>query len=174
MANEIMSVEGQLVGMPLAGPESFSQQQLDYLKAAMGIDETVLFNNSDPQPIITATDLSLSETVRNFERVKVYYKDYYGPDAPSGKLHMCSEGVVVPETFGLGIPGMPTGDALTVFFDLNAIMFDSTKPTKVTVVSGTKRVGLTINGSTATFNTTTSRGIFLYKVVGIHRISGGN
>lgn len=37
MANEIMSVEGQLVGMPLAGPESFSQQQLDYLKRALGI-----------------------------------------------------------------------------------------------------------------------------------------
>lgn len=134
-------------------------------------DETVLFNDSDPQPIITATDLSLSETVRNFERVKVYYKDYYGPDAPSGRLHMCSEGVVAPETFGLGIPGMPTGDSTTVFFDLNSIMFDSTKPTKVTVVSGTKRVGLTINGSSATFNTTTSRGIFLYKVVGINRIA---
>jgi len=35
-SNEIMSVEGQLVGMPLAGPESFSQQQLDYLKTALG------------------------------------------------------------------------------------------------------------------------------------------
>lgn len=38
MANEIMSVEGQLVGMPLAGPESFSQQQLDYLKRALGVE----------------------------------------------------------------------------------------------------------------------------------------
>ena len=37
MANEIMSVEGQLVGMPLAGPESFSQQQLDYLRTALGL-----------------------------------------------------------------------------------------------------------------------------------------
>ena len=34
--NQILSVEGQLVGMPLAGPESFSQQQLDYLKTALG------------------------------------------------------------------------------------------------------------------------------------------
>lgn len=36
-SNEIMSVEGQLVGMPLAGPESFSQQQLDYLRSALGL-----------------------------------------------------------------------------------------------------------------------------------------
>ena len=36
-SNEIMSVEGQLVGIPLAGPESFSQQQLDYLKRALGV-----------------------------------------------------------------------------------------------------------------------------------------
>jgi hypothetical protein len=37
--NQILSVEGQLVGMPLAGPESFSQAQLDYLKRALGVDE---------------------------------------------------------------------------------------------------------------------------------------
>ena len=37
MSNEIMSVEGQLIGMPLAGPESFSQQQLDYLRTALGL-----------------------------------------------------------------------------------------------------------------------------------------
>lgn len=35
--NQILSVEGQLVGMPLAGPESFSQQQLDYLRSALGL-----------------------------------------------------------------------------------------------------------------------------------------
>lgn len=35
--NNIMSLEGQLVGMPLAGPESFSQQQLDYLRTALGL-----------------------------------------------------------------------------------------------------------------------------------------
>ena len=35
--NNIMSIEGQLIGMPLAGPESFSQQQLDYLRSALGL-----------------------------------------------------------------------------------------------------------------------------------------
>lgn len=37
--NNIMSLEGQLVGMPLAGPESFSQQQLDYLKTSLGLGD---------------------------------------------------------------------------------------------------------------------------------------
>ncbi len=36
--NNIMSLEGQLVGLPLAGPESFSAQQLDYLKRALGVE----------------------------------------------------------------------------------------------------------------------------------------
>ena len=35
--NQILSVSGQLVGLPLAGPESFSQQQLDYLRTALGL-----------------------------------------------------------------------------------------------------------------------------------------
>lgn len=36
--NNIMSLEGQLVGMPLAGPESFSAEQLAYLKRALGFE----------------------------------------------------------------------------------------------------------------------------------------
>lgn len=36
-SNEIMSLKGQLCGIPLAGPESFSQQQLDYLRTALGL-----------------------------------------------------------------------------------------------------------------------------------------
>lgn len=35
--NQILSVESQLVGLPLAGPESFSAQQLDYLRTALGL-----------------------------------------------------------------------------------------------------------------------------------------
>lgn len=37
--NQILSVEGQLVGMPLAGPESFSAEQLAYLKTALGLGD---------------------------------------------------------------------------------------------------------------------------------------
>jgi hypothetical protein len=67
--NNIMSVEGQLVGMPLAGPESFSQQQLDYLKRALGVDETVLWTGEASGASAT---MSLTEAFTNFKRVRFY------------------------------------------------------------------------------------------------------
>ena len=66
-SNEIMSLEGQLCGIPLAGPESFSQQQLDYLKRALGVDETVLWSGSAVDGSIT-----LSEAMSNFNEVEVW------------------------------------------------------------------------------------------------------
>lgn len=73
-SNEIMSVEGQLIGLPLAGPESFSQQQLDYLKRALGVDETVLWEGTMAEPSgsnLNAT-ITLSESIANFERIGIY------------------------------------------------------------------------------------------------------
>lgn len=67
--NNIMSIEGQLIGIPLAGPESFSQQQLDYLKRALGVDETVLWTGEASGASAT---MSLSESFTNFKRVRFY------------------------------------------------------------------------------------------------------
>ena len=39
--NEMGSVEGQLVGLPLAGPETFSVQQLAYLRTALNLGNWV-------------------------------------------------------------------------------------------------------------------------------------
>ena len=76
--NNIMSLEGQLIGMPLAGPESFSQQQLDYLKRALGVDETVLWTGEASG--VNAT-MSLSESFTNFKRVR-FYIDEGNSDIP--------------------------------------------------------------------------------------------
>lgn len=65
--NEMGSVEGQLVGLPLAGPETFSAQQLAYLKQAMGLRETVLWEGSAG----LNTEVQLSESVTNFEFVYI-------------------------------------------------------------------------------------------------------
>lgn len=65
--NEMGSVEGQLVGLPLAGPESFSVQQLAYLKQAMGLRETVLWEGNAG----LNTEVQLSENVTNFEFVYI-------------------------------------------------------------------------------------------------------
>ena len=77
-SNKIMSVEGQLVGIPLAGPESFSQQQLDYLKRALGVDETVLWTGEASGASAT---MSLSEPFTNFKRVR-FYIDEGNSDIP--------------------------------------------------------------------------------------------
>ena len=74
--NQILSVEGQLVGMPLAGPESFSQQHLDYLKRALGVDETVLWENSSGST--AESGISLSESPYNFEKLAITAIDNNG------------------------------------------------------------------------------------------------
>ena len=68
-SNEIMSLEGQLCGIPLAGPESFSQQQLDYLKRALGVDETVLYD-ANGSPNQTGPWI-LSEARTNFKWIDI-------------------------------------------------------------------------------------------------------
>ena len=75
--NNIMSLEGQLVGMPLAGPESFSSEQLAYLKRALGVDETVLWENASG-----ALSFTTSESINNFERIIIYMKS-----AATAKTH---------------------------------------------------------------------------------------
>lgn len=69
-SNELMSAGAQLIGMPLAGPESFSAEQLAYLKRALGVDETVLWEGTlamSNNPTIT-----LSEAATNFKFVDIY------------------------------------------------------------------------------------------------------
>lgn len=69
--NQMMSVEGQLVGMPLAGPESFSQQQLDYLKRALGFEwqdiTSTMTGTSDTTKLIycPATKVCVLTVIRN-------------------------------------------------------------------------------------------------------------
>ena len=89
--NQMMSVEGQLVGMPLAGPESFSQQQLDYLKRALGVDETVLWEGSKISPSgnnLLSLSITFPESVANFEYLKIFYW-YRNTNNSSWKVDMC-------------------------------------------------------------------------------------
>jgi hypothetical protein len=71
-SNELLSAGAQLIGMPLAGPESFSQQQLDYLKRALGLDETVLYSGLKANGDGGSATYNLSELPTNFQIIKVY------------------------------------------------------------------------------------------------------
>ena len=156
----MMSVEGQLVGMPLAGPESFSQQQLEYLKRAMGIDETVLFN-ANGTGVSTA---NLSESVYNFEKIRIYI----GESSANYFLEEKTLKVLTNITeFNLGFnTGATNAFIVTAHytFNQNRITCDKVLDLKTNYTNGTT---LTIEHSSTLLSN-------IHKVVGIHRIAGGN
>ena len=161
--NNIMSLEGQLVGMPLAGPESFSPQQLDYLKRALGVDETVLFESSNGG----VTSFTTSESIENFSEIWFYVKGGEGADSPVAKAILpmgfsdYSENVAIC----YGAPYSLTGSLAitwTTRFTRSGNAF--------TFTSSYYGGG---NNTTPTANGNNNIG-WVYKVVGIHRIAGGN
>lgn len=157
MTNEIMSVEGQLVGMPLAGPESFSQQQLDYLKRALGVDETVLWENaSGAAP--SAFPVSLSETTANFERVRFYFRPWSSNDCVVEKMGNQT-------LFMLESNWINSNQTVAPYSFLDIL---SASGTQLSFLRGC------FNQWSATSITEDSTQFRLYKVVGIHRIAGGN
>lgn len=158
MANEIMSVEGQLIGMPLAGPESFSQQQLDYLKRALGVDETVLWSGAKYWWNDTS-NLQLSEAASHFETIRVKAKDDWA----------------LPHTF-IFFPGDNTT------FDVSLIGYEGGKLTIKTslfslsgeTVSLSEKIMLNVGSDNKVTTSTETSFVQFSEIVGIHRISGGN
>lgn len=157
--NQILSVEGQLVGMPLAGPESFSQQQLDYLKRALGLDETVLWEGtlSPSSGSNCNVTFQVSESILNFERIEVFCNgsiNYLAWHPVSGKTG-------TPVAYqGLN---ESTSNDVTIG---GAIIVDDNTTLRY-------RCGYGSNFTTAYRGEYWNYGV-PYKVVGIHRISGGN
>ena len=162
--NQMMSVEGQLVGMPLAGPESFSQQQLDYLKRALGVDETVLWTGDDTITPVCST-FTLSEYASNFERIMFYGYTYQNTRV----IYEC--------------PGPKDSTSpLSVSYTYYCAGADN-NPSQCRQANYTTTDGLTYNLSTGKFvygadarysGGTTTQGASIYKIIGIHRIAGGN
>ena len=163
MANEIMSVEGQLVGMPLAGPESFSQQQLDYLKRALGVDETVLWSGTSAMS--NNPSLDLSESAMNFKFVDIYSLPHDTNDIPI-VTRICTEGLS-EDTDAQGSFTI-TGHASGGGFRINNAYLRIVNYTKMTFTEQKQSSIIGTAVSTAyTANT-------IVKIVGVHRITGGN
>ena len=161
MPNEIMSVEGQLVGMPLAGPESFSQQQLDYLKRALGVDETVLWEGTD------ATTFTTSEAIENFDEIHFYVNGGEGTNKVMAKavLPMGWTDYSSNLAFSYGSPYSIDG-SLAITWTTRYSRSNNT----FTFTSSYYGGG---SGSTPQANVNNNVG-HMYKVVGINRIAGGN
>ena len=161
MANEIMSVEGQLVGMPLAGPESFSQQQLDYLKRALGVDETVL--STTTYAMSNNPTITLSEPAWNFEFVDIYALPHSTNTVPivlrfatGGSSSNGQSSITVQAHAGGG--GIRLNNALLTISSAGNIVITEAKQFSI--------IGTTVSQGSAASS--------FVKVIGIHRIAGGN
>lgn len=154
--NQILSVESQLVGLPLAGPESFSQQQLDYLKRALGVDETVLYEDASG----TLDSVPLNETLSNFERVDIVWNDWSSSSCTRISRYMANS-----ENFMLD--GTWAGSSASILIWSIAMVPNSSK----TALSKSFARHITLNAP-STVNQ--ANNVRIIKIVGIHRIAGGN
>lgn len=152
---EINSVAGQLIGMPLAGPESFSQQQMDYLKRALGVDETVLWEGTN------SFNITLSESVFNFSKLKFQMHnspvlfEVYRADLSS--------------SFNLVGANIQRDTELYIFGAVWGISADG-----ITLTASGRGVGNVKTSSIDYFFSNNASNGGLIKVIGVGRIAGGN
>ena len=164
--NQMMSVEGQLVGMPLAGPESFSQQQLEYLKRALGVDETVLWEGTGWIVGDIGQSFTLSESPLNFKTIKVYG---FRPLATGNGIYSA----VFSEEFDPNFLSTNSITRVMLSYSINNNGNWYIGGLGISGVTGTS--WSEAGGFHMTINSKTN-GEFahVHKVVGIGRISGGN
>lgn len=162
--NQMMSVEGQIVGMPLAGPESFSQQQLEYLKRAMGVDETVLFVNANGQD--ESNGFTVSEPFTNFERIRLV--------GVTNDANYCIEIPAysgITSTFRFSASGMAK-DSDGARLQLYGKSFTSSNGLTYSLYASPAR--WFSNSTVTSVNGLATLNGKIFKIIGIHRIAGGN
>lgn len=136
------------------GPESFTAEQIAYLKQALGVDETVLWTGSASG---VNAEINLSEAYSNFSYVLVY---------------MSEENATIP--LHVWRSGDTSGSVLYPTF----IRTNSTKAqlnALWTLLASNSNTTLTISVATTRTNNSESANTYkIVKIVGVHRISGGN
>lgn len=163
-SNEIMSVEGQLVGMPLAGPESFSQQQLDYLKRALGVDETVLWEGNQ----VAGNTVPLSESAANFEKLAVFVSCEDVQITAPTKFETLQENSTTNGTII-----RPGGVVVKSIVAQETGLY--TWGGEIKLKDTTCQIGSFRRWHSGSANPLDHTSLtFLFRVVGIHRIAGGN
>ena len=157
--NQLLSVESQLVGLPLAGPESFSQAQLDYLKRALGVDETVLWSGS--QELTLNTEITLSETYKNFEYI------CFECSRLSLKKRTTYNTYDDGSHYTVTLNDSQIDSSGTLLLDVTTLSLSNVLKPKV-IGMGRKQL------MASSLATSTAQPLTLIAVYGIHRIAGGN
>jgi hypothetical protein len=141
-----------------------------FILADPGKNEVVLWEDldNDTQLYSGNTQLALSESFLNFERIKIYYKHSF-----SGNMMDVSEGIVIPNTqLVLGVSPASQGNNNNTMIDRAIFIFSAQSNTTCTVAA-TSRAMIVISGTSITASTANS-GIIPIKIVGINRVSGSN
>lgn len=166
--NEMGSVEGQLVGLPLAGPETFTIQQLAYLKRALGVDETVLWSGSLSGDLNNGWSATLSELATNFEKIRICYAK------TPGSTDTADRGWGTMEFYTSDLSTL--GNIVTIF---SAMRSGTNLFVLFTQIDGWNTLNLTSNGGfqerpNVAGTISASARCYPFRIIGIHRIAGGN
>ena len=169
--NEMGSVEGQLVGLPLAGPETFTVQQLAYLKKALGLDETVLWANDNGANL--RYGVPLSESRQNFETIRLLISMQF--NEPAGYVDIPMIGLNKGAEFTIQ-PPIPYNHSTGKTYCLDWKIYISATDTSL------QSTGAVFWGKSETDGATAGSWVqgsnidvpIIYKVIGIKRIAGGN
>lgn len=160
MSEAIVSVAGQLVGIPVEKYTGVSGIVVDPVNKTIRPDETVLWSGTP-----STSNITLSEAATNFEFIRVFGKWHYNASEDSGRgIEITSEQLI------------PTS---AVSFTLSGIGLESLTSTNSVYMSAVdyridgstliRRAGIRMkNNATNTSNTDT---IEAYKVIGINRIA---
>ena len=163
--NEMGSVEGQLVGLPLAGPETFTIQQLAYLKKALGLDETLLWSGKE---VSEGASITLSELQTNFEYLVFGLSGVSDREPIEYKVKVQSDYVATCEVLSM--------DGNYVFRWIVNLFGDANDLTKISIVRSTG-IRTSLAGASPTSFTPATTGTYscgLLYIKGVHRIAGGD
>lgn len=131
-------------------------------------DETVLYSNDSPSQITSDEQLSLSESYLNFERLKVYFKCSAGSVVNSS--YIVESPVFSVNTTEISTQPIATSSGY-LQLDCNSVLFYTATPTYCTVKAYGKRMSIGYDG---VISMAQNRGTYIYKIVGINRVQGGN
>ena len=126
-------------------------------------DETVLYQNDNPSQLLTETNLTLSESYLNFEKIKIELLDSAGSTVNAAYY---VEGPVF-QTATTEISNLPVCSTVALMLDLNAFIFQTTATTTCTVKSSGNRLNVASTGITIAANRSTR----VRKIIGVNRIA---
>ena len=137
----------------------------------IGNDETVLYENSNPQQLTSSATYTLSEPFTNFEKIEVQCDASFG-DIRYIKLVNTRQYSTATKQLRLSLsePGMGQNQDTNIYFDRSNLLFNINTPNTVSGFGAGSRLG--ISGTTISY--TNNRGASVRKIIGINRISGGN